>query len=412
MFHREDLRLSIRSLLGRPAESLLLVVGVTVVVAATVVGVTLAATASATLEQVLSSRYFREIVVTGTVRSWDAPAWKTLPGNVELSIEDLERARSTTQAVQYAYLNDWTGFHLKAAGGVAPQHEHVDGSRVTPEFFAASELAAAHGSLFTAADMARGEPVMVVGAKLGATLFEDGVALGRTVVADLRSYRIIGVLERSYTHADELAFVPAGILRENYDSSGESIVSYGGDVASLHFTVADPALLDDALAQLDAYFDAVYGDDLLDIADPRAIAREISGAYGQIVKVILFMAVSALLIAALNLSAIFANRALRRRRSAGILKAMGAARTRVCAVFLLDALAVGAIGSAIGVGGLAVLARLLGRGVPQRELGFSGFDPVPVVVGVVASWIIVAACSALPAVAAARAPAADAIRYE
>jgi putative ABC transport system permease protein len=412
VFHREDLRLSIRSLLGRPAESLLLVVGVTVVVAATVVGVTLTATASATLEQVLSSRYFREIVVTGTARSWDAPAWKTLPSNVELSIEDLERARSTTQAVQYAYLNDWTGFHLKAAGGVAPQHEHVDGSRVTPEFFAAGELAAAHGSLFTAEDMARGEPVMVVGAKLGATLFEDGVALGRTVVADLRSYRIIGVLERSYTGADERAFVPAGSLRENYDSSGESIVSYGWNVPSLHFTVADPARLDDALAQLIAYFDAVYGEDLLDIADPRAIAQEISDAYGQMVKVILFMAVSALLIAALNLSAIFANRALRRRRSAGILKAMGAARTRVCAVFLLDALAVGAIGSAIGIGGLAVLARLLERTGPSRELGFSGFDPAPVVVGVVASWIIVAACSALPAVAAARAPAADAIRYE
>ena len=412
MFGREDLRLSIRSLLGRPAESLLLVVGVTVVVAATVVGVTLAATASATLEQTLSSRYFREIVVTGTARSWDAPAWKTLPSNVELSIEDLEGARSATQAVQYAYLNEWTGFQLKTAGGVAPQHEHVTGMRVTPEFFAASELAAAAGSLFTAADMARGEPVMVVGAELGETLFEDGAALGRTVVADLRSYRIIGVLERSYTHADELTFVPAGSLRENYDSSGASIVSYGGNASSLHFTVADPALLDDALAQLDAYFDAIYGDDLLDIVDPRAFAQEISAAYGQMVKVILFMAVSALLIAALNLSAIFANRALRRRRSAGILKAMGAARTRVCAVFLLDALAVGAIGSAIGVGGLAVLARLLGRGGPQRELGFSGFDPVPVVVGVVASWIIVAACSALPAVAAARAPAADAIRYE
>ena len=412
MFYREDLRLSIRSLLGRPAESLLLVVGVAVVVGTTVVGVTLAATASATLERVLSSRYFREIVVTATARSWEAPAWKTLPSNVELSIEDIERARSTTQAVQYAYLNEWSSFRLRAAGGVAPQHEHVDGARVTPEFFAARGFMAATGSLFTAADMARGKPVMVVGAKLGETLFEDGVALGRTVVADLRSYRIIGVLERSYTPADEEAFVPAGSLRESHESSGESIVHYGRDIPSLHFTVADLALLDEALAQLDAYFDAVYGDDLLDIADPRAIAQEVSDAYGQMVKVILFMAGSALLIAALNLSVIFASRALRRRRSAGILKAMGAARTRVCAVFLLDALTVGAIGSGIAVVGLAVLARLLERVVPQRELGLSGFDAAPVVVGVVASWIIVTACSALPAVAAARGLAAEAIRYE
>ena len=70
------------------------------------------------------------------------------------------------------------------------------------------------------------------------------------------------------------------------------------------------------------------------------------------------------------------------------------------------------IGSAIGIGGLAVLARLLARGGQPRELGVSGFDPAPIVIGVVASWIIVAACSALPAVTATRTPAAEAIRYE
>ena len=213
MFYREDLRLSIRGLLGRPAEALLLVVGVTVVVGATVIGVTLAATATSTLERVLSSLHLREIVVSATVRSWDAPAWKTLPSSVELTIEDLERARSVTQAVQYAYMNEWTGFHLKAAGGAVPQHEHVDGAKVTPDFFAARELTAAAGSLFTPADMARGEPVMIVGSELGATLFEDGEALGRNVVADLRSYRIIGVLERSHTRVDEQAFIPAASLK-------------------------------------------------------------------------------------------------------------------------------------------------------------------------------------------------------
>ena len=35
-------------------------------------------------------------------------------------------------------------------------------------------------------------------------------------MADLQRFLIIGVLERSGTHADEQAFVPAGFLRENY----------------------------------------------------------------------------------------------------------------------------------------------------------------------------------------------------
>ena len=413
MFYREDLRLSIRGLLGRPAEALLLVVGVTVVVGATVIGVTLAATATSTLERVLSSLHLREIVVSATVRSWDAPAWKTLPSSVELTIEDLERARSVTQAVQYAYMNEWTGFHLKAAGGAVPQHEHVDGAKVTPDFFAARELTAAAGSLFTPADMARGEPVMIVGSELGATLFEDGEALGRNVVADLRSYRIIGVLERSHTRVDEQAFIPAASLRENYPASGEGMITVGQpDMTSLRFTVADRALLDEALAQLDAYFATIYGDGILNITDPRAFASAVGDAYRRAVKVILFLAVSALLITALNLSNIFSSRALRRRRSAGILKAMGAARTRVFAVFLLDVLVVGAIGSAAGVGLAASLARLLEWEFALGEFGLSGFDPSPIMAGVAASWIIVAACSVLPAVAAARAPAAEAIRYE
>ena len=148
-------------------------------------------------------------------------------------------------------------------------------------------------------------------------------------------------------------------------------------MTSLRFTVADRALLDEALAQLDAYFATIYGDGILNITDPRAFASAVGDASRRAVKVILFLAVSALLITALNLSNIFSSRALRRRRSAGILKAMGAARTRVFAVFLLDVLVVGAIGSAAGVGLAASLARLLEWGVRPWGVRPLGVRSVP-----------------------------------
>ena len=412
--YAEDLRLGIRSLLGRPAESVLLAVAVAFAVGATVTGITLAAAAATISDRLLASLHHREIVVTTTMLSTttEAPAELVRP-DVELTFEDLDRARSVTEAVQYAYMAERTFYFVAAIGDPPPRLEDLTVVRVTPEYFAARELAAADGSLFTPADMERGEPVMVVGAELGATLFDDGQALGRDLVADLRRFLIVGVLERSGTDVDERAFIPAGVLRENYRPSRDGkagisgIARVGPDRTSLRFTVADRALVGEARAQVAAYFDATYGDGALNITDPRAEARAVADRYRRLVRVILFLALSALLIATLNMSSIFSGRALRRRRSAGILKAMGASGTRVFVVFLVEALAMGAIGSAAGVGLAVLMDHLL-----VREFGLGGLGAGLIAAGVGASWILVAACSVVPAVAAARAPAADAIRYE
>ena len=409
----EDLRLGIRALLGRPAESLLLAAGVALAVGASVIGITLAVTTMSISERLLSSLHYREIAVTTTGLAADAPAWKKPPASVKLTIDDLARARSVTQAVQYAYTAEDISFHVEPIGDPRPRLEEFNGVKVTRDFFAARELQAAAGSLFTPGDMERGDPVIVVGAELGATLFDDRVALDRDFVANLRRYRIIGVLERSRTEVDEQAFVPTGFLRENYRPSGGDGITMGmvffehDRKQSLRFVVADRTLLGEAREQLSGYFDATYGDGVLRISDPRPEALAMADRYRRLARVILFLALSALLIATLNMSSMFASRALRRRRAAGILKAMGAARTRVFAVFLLDALVAGAIGSAAGVALAALLARLM-----EREFGVGGLDPGLIVAGVAASWIVVAACSVLPAVVAARAPAAEAIRYE
>ena len=332
MFHREDLSLGIRSLLGRPAESVLLAVAVAFAVGATVTGITLAAAAATISDRLLASLHHREIVVTTTTMSTtaEAPA-RLVPPEIELTFEDLDRARSVTEAVQYAYMAESEFYHVEAIGDPPPQLEDLTVMKVTPEYFAARELAAADGSLFTPADMARGEPVMVIGSELGATLFDDGQELGRELVADFRRFLIVGVLEPSGTDADEQAFVPAGFLLENYRPSGDGtegisgIARFGPDRTSLRFTVADRVLVGEARAQVAAYFDAKFGDGALNITDPRAEARAVADRYGRLVRVILFLALSALLIATLNMSSIFSGRSLRRRRSAGILKAMGAA---------------------------------------------------------------------------------------
>lgn len=401
MIHREALRLSVRSLTRRPAESLLLTVSVALAVAATAAGVTLAGAGATVSERLLSSPRYREIVVSSGIERWNKsrdmklPARPTLPNNVVLTAEDLRRARTVSPDVQYAYFTEFESWRLtnQLSG------PRLSGMMVTPDYFAARSLAPAAGRLLTDADVAGGEFVMILGADLGATLFNDGAPVGRTLLADGRPYRIVGVLARSRTSADRAAFAPPGVTDHRLS------ISVVG--RSLRFTVADRRSLDAAREQLTRYFDTAYGAGLLHVSDPGAEARLIAGRFRGVVRAVLFLSASLLAVSTLYLANIFAGRALRKRRSAGILKAMGATAGGVFAVFAVEAAVIAAIGGAAGLG----VAAMLASDVSYR-IGVEVSAAGPLLAGLGLSLTIVAACSLLPAAAAARAPAAEAIRCE
>lgn len=421
MIHREGLLLSVRSLVRRPAESLLLAVSVALAVGATAAVITLVGTAATISERLPSSLRYREIVVSTRVKSSTMilPARAKVPNSqvpnsvAALTPEDLHQARSVSPAVQYAYIANPVTWHVTEQAAPRPQRRYLSGMAVTPEFFAARNLVPAAGSLFTVADLKRGEPVMVLGSQLGSTLFEDGTALDRTVTADDRlsgdrRYRIVGVLEPSGGHEDRQAFIPAGLRHALSGHRFEGVVTFHpADDRSLRFTAANRQSLPAAREQLTRYFDATYGAGLLHVSDPREEARQIADSFRSLVRIVLFLASSALLIATLPMTSIVSIRALRGRRSAGILKAMGATATGVFAVFLVEAAVVSAVGGAAGVALAALLAVVI-----HSAIGVPGFRIGLVFAGLATAWTIVSACSLLPAFAAARAPAAEEIRYE
>ena len=110
---REDLLLSVRAVLGRPAESLLLALGMALAVGAAAAGLALAGrTAELSRERLASPRY-REVVVATRQRAADMelPARVRTGTDVVLTVADLE-ARRAAPAVRYAYLANPTGFPL------------------------------------------------------------------------------------------------------------------------------------------------------------------------------------------------------------------------------------------------------------------------------------------------------------
>ena len=419
MIRREGLLLSVRALTRRPVESLLLTLSVAVATGATVAGVTLTGAAATISDRLLASPRSLEITVSTRVESsaMKLPARAKVassmaPNRVSaLVAEDLHQASSASPAVRFAYVANPEFWMLGQQAPPLPQRTSLDGMEVSPEFFPARNLAPAAGSLFTAAEAERSEAVMVLGAELGATLFEDGTALGRTLVVVehlgvARQYRIIGVLVRSDTDLDHQAFTPVGVKR-HVAPERDTVLVLPRDERSLRFTATDHQSVETARAQLTRYFDMVYGEGLLHVSDPRAEGRVIAERFRRLVRIVLFLALSLLLVATLYLTNIYSGRALRRRRSAGILKATGATATDVFAVFLAEAAVIAAVGGAAGMALTAALA-----GVIESAVGVDGWRFGLVVAGLAIAWTIVSACSLLPALATARAPAAEAIRYE
>ena len=118
MNYREDLRMSVRSVIGRPAESLLLSLGVALAVGATAAGIALAGRTNEQSRELLGSPQFREIIVAARedADEMDLPAQlQTSTELVQLTAADLE-ARSVTQAISYAYLANRTGFRFGESG--------------------------------------------------------------------------------------------------------------------------------------------------------------------------------------------------------------------------------------------------------------------------------------------------------
>ncbi len=392
----------------------------------------------------------------------ELPARVRTATDVRLTVEDLESARSATEAVQYAYLANPTGFLLgelpfpkglspsadgpassvqvfvipapsattrqsdaaepgsaprtlpsgttgtvatpgttpvlpdgsgeaetklisskelagfaqplvAAPDGPKPQVEFLHGLEVTSEFFASRGLTALAGSLFTEADMGRGEPILVLGSRLGETLFEDGVSVDRQVLSLNRLYRIVGVLAPTGTEVDEQAFTPAPQAADRI----EGFAFKAAMDTSLRFTVADPAHLDEARAQLAIHFATTYGEGAVSISIPRAEAQSTTDRYRRLVRIILFLALSALLIAAVNMTNLFYSRAVRRQRSVGILKAVGASVAQVFAVFFLEALIVGGVGAAVVP---------IFRGVTRADLSGTVISPAGVLIGVASAF--------------------------
>jgi hypothetical protein len=287
-----------------------------------------------------------------------------------------------------------------------PQIEELHGYSVSSDFFSIRELYPEEGSLFTQEDMEKQRPLMVIGSEIANTLFEDGLAMGRKLQVFDKIYTISAILEPTGTDMDHKVFTPMQASTSLFQNGGMR-GGFRGSSSLLYFSVEESSQLNQAADQLETWFNAEYGKGAVNIDIPRAEAVAAADRNGRLITLILFLALSGLLIASVNVSNILMGRALRRSKMVGILKALGASNKRIFMLFFEEALMIGIAGSILGVG-----LSLLMTNIMTNSMGLQAFSAAGVAGGILLALTITLLLTLFPAFQASQTEAANAMRNE
>jgi len=230
----------------------------------------------------------------------------------------------------------------------------VNGVQLTgadPDIFEIRNLEIAEGRVFTPQEAEAGAAVVVVGSETADVIFEDGIALGRTIRLDGFPFRIVGVLaERGSMFGqslDNLAIAPAR-------SPIEPVTAPRGVVENIIIQAVNPDQLRDIQSEVEGIMrvrrqlrptdDANFS---LETADQ---AISFWNNISRILFTVLPMFVSiALVVGGIVIMNIMLVSVMERTREIGVRKAIGARRRDILTQVLIESATLSTVGAVFGI---------------------------------------------------------------
>ena len=280
----------------------------------------------------------------------------------------------------------------------------------TPDIFVIRDLEVTEGRVFTPQEAEAGAPVVVIGSETADVIFEDGVALGRTIRIGGFPYRVIGILaERGSMFGqslDNLAIAPAR-------SPIEKIVAPPNVAENIVIQAVDPDQLRDVQAEVEGIMRARRGLRPAEDADfSLETADEAISFWNNISRMLftvlpIFVSV-ALVVGGIVIMNIMLMAVAERTREIGIRKALGARRRDILRQFLVEAATLSTSGALLGIITGIGLAKLVDATTP-----LPASISVPwIVVGVVLGVGVGVVFGVYPASRASRLDPIAALRFE
>ncbi len=247
----------------------------------------------------------------------------------------------------------------------------------------------------------------ILGYSVAHDLFGSDVKVGHTIEINGVKFRVVGVLRRIGDSADDLSItVPSTSFEEVAGKPGYVMI-----VARLK-EGSDPTEVGEKIRR---ELKRRRGTEDFTVQTSEDLMNQINSILAVIGAIVLAIAGISLFVGGVEIMNTMYMSVAERTREIGIMKAVGATKTQIMTIFLLEAGLIGAVGGIIGEGlavGLSVLAERTIQGALGMTYYHVSLDPLLLVGAAAFSFLMGVVAGYLPAKRAAELDPAVALRYE
>ncbi|HLF11774.1 MAG TPA: ABC transporter permease [Gammaproteobacteria bacterium] len=275
---------------------------------------------------------------------------------------------------------------------------------VGPAFDQAFKFDVASGSFLPPDDLERARPVAVLGATAFRELYGSANALGERIRVGGQRYRVIGIMEPKGEMVgidlDDTVYIPAARGLELFDRQG---------LHEIDVLYSENAPVDEVVAGIRRILRARHGGEDFTIISQQQMLDVLGSIINVLTLGVAALGGISLLVGGVGIFTIMTIAVRERTSEIGLLRAVGARRSRIAQLFVGEAMLLSAIG---GIGGLTlgigivVLTRWTMPSMPAR------ISPLYVVLSLVIAVSIGLIAGVLPARSAAKLEPLDALRAE
>lgn len=271
-----------------------------------------------------------------------------------LTIEDAEALRSLPQA---AYVNAGVMGNAEVRAGNRSRRITLYGE--SPEFAEAFNMRVAIGSFLPPDDARHARPYAVLGAKAKRELFGGGNPLGAVVRIGGSRFRVIGVMESQGQvlgfDLDDTVFIPVGRAQELFNRDG---------VMEINIAYRAGVPVDEVVAAIRRLLIARHGREDFTIIPQQQMLETLSTVLNVLTFAVGSLGGISLLVGGVGIVTMMTIAVSERVAEIGLLRALGAGRELILALFLLEAALLALLGGLAGLLLGAGIARLLATVLP------------------------------------------------